>query len=344
MPHKKLSRRMINKIRFFLSKPWLRVPFLIFSIIIIYFAFFPVYNLLPVGDGSIWNSNENGIWLSRRWMRAPVDEMTENELREFLDSFKKRGIRYLFPHCCPMDEKGHFPHIHDETVRRLCRVLKDYDDFFILMPWIGGSIATVDLSNTKQRDIWIKEVKELVELYNLPGVNVNIEPLEHGDKSIILWMKKLKEALGKKRKISFCGIRPEITAPKGDPLGIWTAEDYENLSVHVDQITVMAYDTGRKVPIMYVSWNAKNLKSVCEAVRKGSHGKCRVLWGLPVYEDKADYFKAEVENIRTSLRGTIKGLKNLKDNEVFQGVSIYSNWTIDENEWEIYDKHWIGKK
>lgn len=296
------------------------------------------YNLASLPHLVHTRHGENGIWLSRRWMREPPAAMTEPEVREALAAFRRRGIRYLFPHCCPMDEEGHLPAINDETTLQLMHLAAEHGDFFRVMPWIGGSIATVDLSDARQRATWAHEVAQLVHRYGFAGVNVNIEPLAHGDTRVHDWLLALRSEIGTTGTISFCGMRPEDTPKPDDSLGIWTADDYEEIAEVADQITVMSYDSGRRLPVLFVNWSARQFVSVTNAVQKGSAGRCKILWGIPVYEDRADYFDPRVENLRTSLHGLAKGLQRTGENPAFQGVCIYSDWTIDAREWSDYDR------
>ncbi len=333
----------MQNLLYLIKKPYIRTPLVLIVLFALLILAKEFYNIVPLENSSKWNKDQNGIWLSRHWLREPISNMPDDELRQILSGFKERGIRYLFPHVCPMDEQGHLPEVNEERTARLLNISKEYEDYFQIMPWVGGSIATVDLSNASQRAVWVDEVKGLVEEYDFPGVNVNIEPLEHGDDRILGWMRDLRTALGEQRIISFCGIRPESKPRKNDNFGIWTAEDYENMAALVDQIAVMSYDTGRKLPFLYVRWNSTQFANVLRAVEKGGSGKCQLLWGIPVYEDRANYFDPNSENIRTAFHGLTAGLRNSKNNSIFSGVAIYSGWTIDHEEWEEYDRCWLGK-
>lgn len=333
----------LKKIGKFFCKSYVKIPLIIGVLVLCWLGVYHYYNMTHPGDLSQWNKGENAIWLSRHWMREPIENIPDEELRQRLDQFQERGIRYLFPHVCPMDEEGHLPEVNGDRIERLLAITAEYGDQFQIMPWIGGSIATVDLSSSQQRMVWINEVKELVEKHDFPGVNVNIEPLEHGDDRIFDWLEDLRTALGEDRIISFCGIRPESEPRKGDNLGIWTAEDYEKLAVYTDQITVMSYDTGRKIPFLYVGWTKTQFVNVLEAVEKGGNGECQLLWGIPVYEDQANYFDPNSENIRTTFHGLGKVMEDHGKSPSFSGVAVYSGWTMDDKEWQQYDQSWVGK-
>ena len=322
--------------------PYVRTPLLVLAILLIAWIATHYHRILPTPDLSQYNTRRNAIWLSRHWMREPLEGFDETDLRARLDRFRDAGIRYLFPHCCPMDEAGHLPSVNAEQTQRFVRMAAEYGDAFRIMPWIGGSIATVDLSNTQQRDTWVAEVAALVSRYDFPGVNVNIEPLSHNDQRLYAWLAALREALGKDRTISFCGIRPENK--HGDRLGVWTASDYEQLAGAVDLIAVMSYDTGRKLPLLYVRWTATQFPRIAEAIQRGGQGRCTMLWGIPVYEDHAAYFRPDVENIRTTFQGLGKGLAKTTEPSPFEGIALYAEWTMDEREWDVYDHGWNAKQ
>lgn len=316
-------------------KPWIRTPLLVLLLFVLYYLFMFGSNLLPIGNGHVYNQRKNGIWLGRKWVRGRENEFSPAQMTSALRAFHKRGIMYLYPHCCPMDEAGNLPAVNVENIQALQKIIAENNWDFQIYPWVGGSIATVSLESESQAKEWSRQVAKLVETYDFPGVNVNIEPLEHGDERVFMWLRQLRKDLGPSRKISFCSVRPENDDTLGDGY-VWTEDDYKKLLPLIDQLTVMSYDTGRKVAFAYEHWTRKQYLSLRNLVE--IDGNCEFLWGVPTYEDQADYFSPKAENIRTSLRGLIRGLR--KNHYGFTGISLYADWTIDEKEWAVYDAHW----
>ncbi len=300
----------------------------------------------PIPSGASWNQNENAIWLSRWWIReAPNEEkLSANKLKGDLEGFHRRGISFLFPHCAPMDRQGNLPPVSKESIGRLLQAASKYEDFFKILPWVGGStLKTVRLSDSDQRRRWVEQVAKLVTEHGFAGVNVNIEPLEHQDRQIIEWVKDLRDALGSGKLISFCGMRPERSLSEGDEWrGRWTSEDYAALAPHVDQIVVMSYDSDRKTPEAFVAWSSARFQEVHETIEKTTGGRCRFLWGIPTYEDRFALHDPKAETMLSGIQGIIEGLNRVRNASCFQGIAIYANWTTEVEEWEIYDRLWLG--
>ena len=67
-----------------------------------------------------------------------------------------------------------------------------------------------------------------------------------------------------------------------------------------------------------------------------------VLFGLPAYDDPGvGYHRADVENLRTSIEGVHAGLGDAALPPNYQGVALYSDWELDEAEWQLFREHFL---
>lgn len=53
------------------------------------------------------------------------------------------------------------------------------------------------------------------------------------------------------------------------------------------------------------------------------------------------YHDPKVENLRTGLRGIHRGLSESALPENYQGVVLYSDWEMDEGEWEAFRQEFL---
>ena len=69
-------------------------------------------------------------------------------------------------------------------------------------------------------------------------------------------------------------------------------------------------------------------------------GDTPVLLGLPAYDDaNSGYHRPDVENLEHSLKGIHAGLSSYDElPENYQGVALYSEWEMDEEEWRLFKK------
>ena len=72
-------------------------------------------------------------------------------------------------------------------------------------------------------------------------------------------------------------------------------------------------------------------------------GDTQVLLGIPVYDDQdVGYHHPEVENLENALAGVHAGLSKWRERPAnYEGVAIYSEWEMDEQEWSSLSKEFL---
>ena len=66
-----------------------------------------------------------------------------------------------------------------------------------------------------------------------------------------------------------------------------------------------------------------------------SSSDCELLLGIPAYDDAGvGYHHPRVENINSALQGISASPRKKEAN----GIAIYCEWEMDENEWQIWRK------
>ena len=288
----------------------------------------------------------NGIWLSHGWLGADrwfVENGKTNELEKFRNPaniralaalLKQHHITDIFPHLCPSDPYGKLPDVDDTQVERF---LAEFHDIRV-MPWIGGPAgASVRFANTKWRTTFIESITNLLTVHSgFAGVQINIEPLTSGDKDFLKLLEEIRAALPKGKLLSVAAYPPPTRwQPYADVH--WDENYFREVARRSDQLAVMMYDTGVRVPKIYehvmANWTSE--------VLTWSEGK-PVLLGLPTYDDaEAGYHSPKVENLRTALLGIHKALNASPLPPSYQGIAIYCEWETDTNEWNYFQDHFL---
>lgn len=299
---------------------------------------------MQVTDGR-HDRGTNGIWMSHRWLGDDA-WFTENNRMELRDQYRdavfiksqlnalvQRGIVDLFPHLAPTLPSGKLPE-HDEA--QLSRFLDQATaNNQRVIPWVGGVHELYCYpSNAAWRSTFIESIVALLnENPRLAGIQLNIEPWPSGDAGCLQLLDELNIALPDRAILSVAAYPPP-TRWQPSPEVHWDETYFREVARRSDHLAIMMYDTAIPLEKPYVSLMAKWAKQVLE----WSEGTT-VLLGLPCYEDAdVDYHNPAVENLGNALGGIHAGLNQEKAPDHYRGVALYSLWTMDEDEWRVFDE------
>ncbi len=168
----------------------------------------------------------------------------------------------------------------------------------------------------KNRKTLIKEIVEIIERYNLDGINVDIENITHEDRdNFTLFIKELRESLPKGKELSVA-----VPAnPKGYTTGWYGAYDNKKLAEYADYLMLMTYDEhydgGNSGPVASIQFVEGAIKYELKNVPSS-----KMVLGLPFF---GRYWKSD-----GSLKG--KGISLIRVNELikkYKGTVTFDNST-----------------
>ena len=302
---------------------------------------------LDIGDGRN-DRGKNGIWLSHGWLGGDewfIRNGKTNEfgkyrdprsVQELSDKLRQHHITDVFPHLCPAELDGHLPPINDAQAERFLDTFAGFQ----VMPWIGGpNGGNVRLQNAKWRSEFTSQVHALfVNHPRLAGVHINVEPLPNGDTNFLRLLEKLREGLPKGKLLSIAAYPPPTRwHPYSDVH--WDEGYFREVARRCDQLAVMMYDAGQRIPKAY----QRLASDWTQEVLAWSEGK-PVLLGVPTYDDSGvEYHHPNVENLTNALLGVHRGLSGQSLPANYQGVAIYSDWETSEGEWQYFREHFLKR-
>jgi hypothetical protein len=302
----------------------------------------------PAGDEAAhpFNQDRNAVWLEHRWIEKaqPVEEMDG-----LFASLSRHGIVYAFPHLIPFNGAGSLPVHSREQMRALLASARRTAPEMKVLPWVGGlrlgyrrqRAGTVDLADLAQRQRIVAECRGLID-EGFDGIHVDVEPVDDGNDDFLALLGALRTALGSDHILSLSAIRPGPVAIPIAPNFFWTPEYYVRVAAVVDQVVVMAYDTGLPTASLYkryAAWAASTVTSALVAHRS----RARVLLGIPTYDEPGLMHRAGVETPANAISGIVAGLRGLGGGGTFEGVALYAEWTTDTADWVTYERLWRGK-
>jgi len=337
---------MSRKIR---GSRYIRIPLLL---LLISFVAWTSYSLWTPGR-SIQNGrfdlSNNGVWLQHSWFasdswfvrqkqrKKPSDFRSVKAIKKLYKLLQKHHIKYVFPHVAPTTQGSRLPRVHDRQVQRFLRVFKGVR----VVPWIGGVWNKQAFpQDPKWRRRFTKSIGKLLKKHpQLAGVHINIEPCLSGNPHFFRLLEETRRVLRPGQLLSVAAYPPPTFFQQSLEVH-WEKEYYQEISKRADQMVVMMYDTSLRFQKLYQhllsSWTAEVLNWST---------KSQVMLGIPAYEDKGlRYHHPKVENIHNSILGINAALSKydrLPGN--YQGIAIYSEWTMNPSKWKLLRQLYLKK-
>ncbi len=288
-----------------------------------------------------------GLWLKHAWME---ERRSAKELKALADHLTRNGATHVFVHIGPFDDEGRLSRYKPAVVKAWLSALKRHVPTVRGLAWLGGrartSGGTVELASPAYRRAMVDETRELLERFDFDGIHLNIEPLEESDPDFILLLHALRGALGEKL-LSFAAPRMRpwwVPGVFGLSRRFWSAEAFERLMPHLDQIVIMAYDTAIPSAGLYQRYVAALVGVLRRAHSASGRPPCQLVIGLPTYDEPTRWHRPEVEHLEWGLIGVLRGMTTSSNpNAPPVGVAIYANWTTDEPEWETFRRLWLER-
>jgi hypothetical protein len=289
----------------------------------------------------------NGIWIQHGWLgdngwfsrtgKDPNLFRNTEKIRELKALFQNHHITDIYPHLCPSTSTGVIPGVDPKQTERFLKEMK----CFRVMPWVGGVLGKqVFLESPKWRENFIRSIGNLLKTYpDFAGVHINIEPLPSGDQNFLKLLNELRGSLPKGKALSVVAFPPPtIWQPFSEVH--WKRPYFEEVSRKADQMVVMMYDTSIPFEKFYQYLMASWTKEILVWA-----GNTTVLLGAPAYEDiGVGYHDPKVENLKNALMGIHAGLASFSTlPKNYQGIALYSEWEMDENEWDYWRRYHLRK-
>lgn len=302
---------------------------------------------LNVRDGR-HDRGRNGIWLGHGWLGGDdwfVRYGKTNEfarfrdparIRELATQLRRHHITDVYPHLCPAEPDGTLPPVDSNQVERFL----DAFDGFRVMPWIGGpSGSSARLHKPQWRAAFTTNVQSLIAAHpRLAGVQINVEPLTSGATNFLLLLEELRTALPKGKLLSVAAYPPPTWWHPYEDVH-WDEGYFREIARRSDQLAVMMYDAGQRIPKTY----QRLMAGWTQEVLAWSEGK-PVLLGVPTYDDAGvGYHHPNVENLTNALRGIHRGLSRQPLPTNYQGVAIYCEWETGEAEWQHFRANLVNQ-
>jgi hypothetical protein len=326
---------MLNRLRLLWSKKWLRIAALVLATLMALATFdYWTYPLLSSAPTQRFAKGSDGIWIRYKWYFGEVDEKHVTNHSKWLQD---NGFRYAFFHVRSAGKSGGLLHDYMDRATKLNDTVRSAAPDLVRIAWLyvgneAGS-GSVDLSTPGTKEALVQTASRLIDEGGFDGIQWDYEICPDGDKDFLELLRMSREALPASTFTSVC-------APSnyGWPLAGfgWSERYFHEVAQLTDQIALMLYDTGMVMPRMYASHVALQTRALGEAT-KGTD--CKVLFGLASYGQGFRSHNPRAENLRIGIRALRSALERSNSNN-FEGLSIFADYTTDQDEWQQYLKNW----
>lgn len=164
------------------------------------------------------------------------------------------------------------------------------------------------------------------------GFHLNAELIPDSDPAFLATLALIREQLPETAFFSTTAhalrpLRPVTSIPYPHAPHHWTPEFLSEVATHVDQIALMAYDSGLPFPRDYRSWISYQTEMSASAL---SDNDVDLLIGLPTSEEWTITHQTQAETLAHALYGFSNGFAAGID-----GIALYPYWEIDDSEWAL---------
>ena len=283
---------------------------------------------------------DNAIWIGHGWLgddgwfdrngRNRGDFRSGEKISALFRKLADNRISVVHPHLCPARKDGRIAPCDSAQTERFLTLAEQYG--IRVVPWVGGVLFdSARPDDRRWRQKFISSIGELLEKHpKLAGVQVNIEPLPDGDRDFLRLLEELRPRM--RGKILGVAAYPPPTRWQENPHVHWQERYLREVAGRCDQLTVMMYDTAIPLAKFYTKLMTDWTESLTGIVRSG---KCRLVLGIPAYEDPGvGYHRAGAENIISALRG----ISAARRNGEISGIALYCEWEMTEAKW----RQWRG--
>lgn len=316
-----------------------------------YWSFFHTVTDYP---GSHFNQGKNAVWLEHTWAGDPH---SPEEYDALAAQLAREQIHYVYAHVGPLQSDGTIPLSTAPHAADLTAALHARLPGIQVLAWIGQleeasgypADEVISLADSHVRDQIAQTAARFVRDDGYDGVHYDIEPITNNNPRFLDLLTETRATLPQGAFLSISAQKwaPDATLAnllfeRGKASAWWTSYYFSAVAADVDQLVVLAYNTAMPTGQLYQMAVQETTEHVLEAVRTLKHPP-QVLIGMPTYEGNDLWFHSSAENMTTALNGVTAGLNSDRDTNPFVGVAVYRYGTTDGDEWNTYNRFWLGR-
>ena len=290
----------------------------------------------------------NAVWLGVTWAN---DVHAEEEIRLLAEHLKANAIRYVYVYVSYLRvDTTEWNETYDqarEFVRAFKRVAPDVQ----LLGWLGlparAEDGTYRLSSRSLHRRTGQFAQRTITQFGFDGVHLDVETVVDANEDFLRLLEEVRDQIGPGVLLSVAvppdwnpGL-PEVPAGPDTEIGtVWSQAYKREVAARVDQVVVMAYNSGLETATDYETWIAYQVEQFSTALADAPDG-VELIIGLPTFAEAPGHDEL-AENLRAALNGVRDGMQRVGESgRRIGGVGLYAFWDTDAVEWGLYRELWL---
>lgn len=287
----------------------------------------------------------DALWLGHAWVDG---RHTAADLAQLRDRVLDTGISDVYVHAGPLAHDGTLdPALYPDAAAFLADIHRVLPGVRV-QAWLGDVVARsgtpgLDLTDPAVRDQVRASCAQILDA-GFEGVHLDMEPVSSGDGSFLRLLDSVHTLTGGR------GVPLSAAAPQIDPLPAlhtlaylpfshpkwWSQSYFGQVARRVDQIAVMAYDTGMPTESLYGGYVAQQTGLALTATPATTN----LIIGLPGYHTSNMGHHAYAETVAAAVRGAKVSLaRTAKARRTF-GLALYVDFGATAADWAAYRSAW----
>ncbi|MBN2471866.1 MAG: hypothetical protein JXN59_14180, partial [Anaerolineae bacterium] len=201
--------------------------------------------------------SHNAIWLGISWGETA---QAEEDVRALAQRLETQGIDIVYVWTTWLQEDGTWSPTTFEHMAAFVQQLRAYYPEVRLDAWIGVPVEVPDyrIDDEAIQDEVARFAAQALEDFGFDGVHINAEPVWEGDEHYLSLLRAVRQSIGDEAALSVAVPPDWNTGDPAIPVGPYTTPDAhwsqtykQRVAFLVDEVAVMAYNSGLSSPLDY---------------------------------------------------------------------------------------------
>jgi hypothetical protein len=280
-------------------------------------------------------------WLGHAWVDG---RKGQSDVDALAIQLRGTGIHDLFVHAGPFSDDGTLDPALRPRARWLTQALHAALPGVRVQAWLGAHPVPehLHLSSAATRTAILSSVGQVLD-DGFDGVHYDFEPVLDGDRDLLTLLHDTHALVRQRHAVlsisaihgePLPGIVPALAVLPGR-IALWSAGYLHRVALQVDQVAVMAYDTGLWNRATFGGYVRRSTEIALAAVPPD----VTLFIGVPAYHDEHLTHHRRAETVGAALHGIRLALGAHPTGRDF-GVAMYVDFAATASDWSSYHDDW----
>ena len=283
---------------------------------------------------------KRAVWMGVTWS---MDDYSAEEIAQLATTLQSQQVDDVYIYVSYLKAGDFFNPTYDHA-EEFVAILKQTAPDIRVLAWVGVPISITQpdgtfIANRLESEVIRQQIAEFSQFVvtdlGFDGIHLNAELIPNDNKAFLDTLKLVRETIPKDAIFSTTAhalrLDYAVTAiPYPTQDHHWTSNYLQQVAQYVDQIALMAYDSGLIFPRDYLDWMRYQVATSQQAL---IDSPVELMIGVPTSEEWTPSHQTQVETLSIALNGVQAGYSGRVD-----GIAIYPYWDTDDAEWGLMDQ------